>query len=90
MKAGVVTTTPYVTVNLVISDRTVTYGDVNGDSKVDAEDAQLILDYEAHCVSSLPVMAAADVSGDGVIDSNDAVLIIQFENGRLDKFPVEE
>lgn len=90
MKAGVVTTTPYVTVNLAISDRTVTYGDVNGDSKVDAEDAQLILDYEAHCISSLPVMAAADVSGDGVIDSNDAVLIIQFENSRFDKFPVEE
>ena len=78
------------TVDLVISDGTLIYGDVNGDSKVDAEDAQLVLDYEAHCISSLPVMAAADVSGDGVIDSNDAVLIIQFENGRFDKFPVEE
>ena len=90
MKAGVVTTTPYVTVDLVISDGNVTYGDVNGDGKVDAEDAQLVLDYEAQCISALPFPAAADVSGDGVVDSNDAVLIIQFENGRFDKFPVEE
>ena len=73
-----------------ILDNLPVVGDVNGDGKVDAEDAQLILDYEAQCISSLPVMDAADVSGDGIVDSNDAVLILQFENGRFDKFPVEE
>ncbi|MBQ8830152.1 MAG: PQQ-binding-like beta-propeller repeat protein [Oscillospiraceae bacterium] len=89
MKAGVVSTTPYTTIDLVITDGTLTLGDVNGDGDVNREDAQLILDYEAQVRTSLPVKAAADVSGDGNIDSNDAVLILQFADGKFDKFPAE-
>ena len=65
----------------------ITYGDVNGDGKVDQADARMILDYEAKCLDTELSLKTADVSGDGVIDSNDAVLILQYAAGALKEFP---
>lgn len=88
MDSGVVTATPTVTLTLTVS--TTLLGDVNGDGKVDAEDAQWILNYEAGLLEEAPTLSIADVSGDGVVDSNDATLILQYASGKITQFPVEE
>jgi hypothetical protein len=73
------------------------YGDVNGNKKVDAGDAQEIL---AAVVGSITVPdpvkypsftnVVADVSGDGTISSFDAALVLQYCTGMISKFPVEQ
>lgn len=88
MDAGVLSTTPTVTLTLRIGDGIP--GDANGDGEVTAADAQHILDSEAQLTAQKPSLAAADVSGDGVIDSSDAVLIRQYLAGKITAFPVEE
>ena len=88
MEAGVATTTPTVTIYLNIGNGLI--GDVDRDNDVDADDAQMILDYEAQRLDTELIVPISDVSGDGRIDSNDAVLISQFIANKLEKFPVEE
>ncbi len=65
-----------------IADYT-TFGDINGDDKVDSTDAILVLrEYNATLMDSSVLseteQAAADINGDGNIDSNDATLILQY------------
>ena len=88
MKSGVVSSTPTVTLDLKIT--TSLLGDVNMDGELTAEDAQLILDYEAQLQQEEPVKAVADVSGDEVVNSDDAVLILQRISGELQTFPVQQ
>ena len=88
MISGVVSKTPSVTVELVITEGTL--GDVNNDTVIDQKDVQLILDYEAKVLGYEPSALVADVSGDGVINSNDAVLISQYIAGKFSEFPVEQ
>ena len=85
MTSGVAATTPVVTIALEVE--TGIPGDVNQDGVVDAEDAQLILDYEAKQLDGELSADLADVSGDGVIDSNDAVLIAQYASGVIQQLP---
>ena len=85
MTAGLVSTTPVVTLSLKMTSFVL--GDVNDDGMVNQQDAQMILDYEAQNLQSELNLQAADVSGDGIIDSNDAVLILQFAAGQITSFP---
>ena len=62
----------------------VTPGDVNCDGRVTSRDAQLVLQFEAGLIRSLPCQENADVNGDGEINSVDAALILQFVAGLLD------
>ena len=72
----------------------VVYGDANGDGRIDATDANLVIKY-ANTISSSGTLdatefpngtfasgstAAADVNGDGRIDATDANLIIKYAN----------
>lgn len=88
MKTGVVSNTPTATLDLKIT--TGLLGDVNMDGELTAEDAQLILEWEAQLLKEEPVKAVADVSGDELINSDDAVLILQFLEGVLERFPVQQ
>ena len=67
------------------------YGDVNGDEKIDAKDALMVL---KNAVGKLELnesqTVVADVSGDGKIDAKDALYILRFSVGTLDRFPVEK
>jgi len=76
------------TVQIRVGESTVTWGDVNGDGKVNSTDAVLILRYAAQLGVDIDT-AAADVNGDGKINSTDAVLILRYAAQLITKFPVE-
>lgn len=68
----------------------VKYGDVNGDGKINTDDALLILQY----VVGLSTIdgngaKAADVNGDGRIDTNDALGILQYVVNIRTELPFE-
>lgn len=71
-----------------VGEGTVTWGDVNGDGKVNSTDAVLILRYAAQLGVDIDT-AAADVNGDGKINSTDAVLVLRYAAQLITKFPVE-
>jgi hypothetical protein len=56
-------------------------GDADCSGVVNPIDAELILQYVAHTISSLPCPDDADFNHDGVIDSIDAVLTLQKSAG---------
>ena len=87
--------TPYMQTNyhsradytLTVNISTSALGDVNGDDKVDALDASLVLQHDAGLVTLKDdALAAADVNGDKKIDALDASLILQFDAGLISKF----
>lgn len=62
-------------------------GDVNCDSRVNAIDAALILQYHARLIGSLRCADSADVNNDGAINSIDASLLLQYVAGHVPPFP---
>ncbi|MCL2018339.1 MAG: dockerin type I domain-containing protein [Oscillospiraceae bacterium] len=61
-------------------------GDVNGDGKITARDALLILKHvSGKEIITGNALEAADVNGDGKVDANDALTILKFVTGMLDK-----
>ena len=74
-----------------------TYGDVNGDGKIDISDYGLIKRYSLHKIDkftatdgSIIPNEAADVSGDGKIDISDYGLIKRYSLHKISSFPAEE
>ena len=65
----------------------VNYGDVNGDSSVDASDVSLVAQYVANLYKDIDT-AAADVDNSGSIDASDVSLIAQYVAHLLDALPV--
>ena len=65
-------------------------GDVNCSGRVNAIDAELVLQKEARLVHSLSCEEAGDVNGDTIINAVDAELILQFEAGLIDKLPAKK
>ncbi|MDP3768306.1 MAG: dockerin type I repeat-containing protein, partial [Dehalococcoidia bacterium] len=60
-------------------------GDVNDDGLVNSVDAQLLLQFKAALIDSLPNEPSGDVDGNGEIQSIDAALILQLEAGFIDE-----
>jgi CSLREA domain-containing protein len=60
-------------------------GDVNMDGIVTAVDAQLLLQFKAGLIQSIPNEISADVDGNGDIQSLDALLILQLTAGLIDE-----
>ncbi len=68
----------------------ITYGDVDGNGKVDAADALKALQHAVKLITlEGDDFTAADVSGDDKIDATDALLMLQYTVKLIDKFPVE-
>jgi hypothetical protein len=68
----------------------ITYGDMNGDSRIDAVDALLCLQASVNKIAlTEPQKVAANVSGDNRLDGVDALLILQFAVGKIETFPVK-
>ena len=65
-------------------------GDVNCSGRVNAIDAELVLQKEARLVDSLACEEAGDVNGDRLLNAVDAELILQFEAGLIDEFPAHK
>ena len=68
-----------------------TLGDVDGDKKVSAKDALLVL---KHTVGKATLTEnqfhAAEVSGDGEINAKDALEILKYTVSKTSRFPIEE
>ena len=55
-------------------------GDVDANGVVDASDAMLILQYDAHLIELTDAqLAVADVDANGVVDASDAMRILQYD-----------
>ena len=65
------------------------YGDVNGDSRINAADAAITYAIaNGKRTATADQTVAADVSGDGKINAADAALIYAYANGKRTSFPV--
>ncbi|MBQ9878858.1 MAG: choice-of-anchor J domain-containing protein [Clostridia bacterium] len=67
-----------------------TFGDVDLDGNVEAEDALLAMRYAMGLIELTDEqLVQMDVNGDGVYDLVDAVLILRYAMGLIDQFPIE-
>jgi hypothetical protein len=62
-------------------------GDVNCEGLVNAIDGELILQFGAAIIGSLPCQGNADVNHDALIDPRDALLILQLDAGLVSALP---
>ena len=70
---------------------TVTYGDVDGNGKVEATDALEVLKSVVGKVTLTDEqLVKADTDGNGKADATDALNILKKVVGKIDKFPVEQ
>ncbi len=66
-------------------------GDVNGDGKIDTNDAIAVMRYDALLETlSDEALAAADVNGDGKVDIIDVILILQYDSEIISEFPANK
>jgi hypothetical protein len=78
------------TVTLLAEAGAVTFGDVNGDKKVNVADATLLLRAAVGLVTlNADQKKAGDVNGDGKLNVSDATLALRFAVGLITKFPVQ-
>lgn len=67
------------------------YGDVNGDTKIDAKDALMVLKYAVQKMELTQAQQkAAEVDGKEGIDAKDALEILKYSVKKITKFPIEE
>lgn len=90
MTTGIPSSTPVTTLQLNIgSEPEITYGDVNGDGKVDIRDVNLITSYVNKKITfTKDQMTCADVNGDSKVTIDDAKLVRNYYNEVIDQFPV--
>ena len=66
------------------------YGDVNGDGKVNSSDALAVLKSSTGIITlSSAQKTAADVNGDGAVNVIDAMLIARYAAKKISVFPVQ-
>lgn len=64
-------------------------GDVNGDGKVDSQDAAALMQLNGQEVTE-EMLSYADVTGDGRINKKDVKQLLKYISGEIAKFEVEE
>ena len=66
-------------------------GDANGDGRVNAADAMLILRYAVRKVDASQLdVSVIDVTGDGKINTTDAMTVLRYAVRKISSFPVDE
>ena len=74
-----------------IPDPDIFYGDVNGDTKIDAKDALLVLKYSVGKAELTQAQQKnAEVDGKDGINAKDALEILKYSVKKITKFPIEE
>ena len=67
------------------------YGDVNGDTKIDAKDALMVLKYAVQKMELTQAQQkAAEVDGKYGINAKDALEILKYSVKKITKFPIEK
>ncbi len=67
---------------------TVLLGDADGNGKINARDATIVLRFDAKASGTESfVFEAADVDGNGKVNARDATYILRYDAGVLSKFP---
>ncbi len=70
---------------------TLTYGDINDDTKSDANDALMVLRYIVGKEKfDGRLYKTADVSGDNLVNANDALQILRYTVGKIQNFDAEQ
>ncbi len=65
-------------------------GDINGDGKINALDASVILQHDAKLITLFDEqLNYADVDGDGKVNALDASVILQYDARLIDRFPAD-
>lgn len=78
------------TENGVLTYKGVLYGDINGDTRINILDANIIRRYAARIITLDDAeIEAADVNGDGRVNILDANIIRRYAAKLIDRFPVE-
>lgn len=78
------------TLGLGTTEPEVTLGDVNGDGKIDMDDAALLIRYcNNQTVLNDQQKAAAELDGNDKVDMDDAALLIRYCNNQLASFPAQ-
>ncbi len=76
--------------SLTVLGATYTWGDVDGNGKINATDALRILQYSVGKITfSDAQLAVANVSATGKINAEDALMILKYAVGKLDRFPAD-
>lgn len=89
--AGVLKTSDILLEQPQVVETPVTYGDINGDSKVNFTDCVRLLLYLDGSLSSDEIdLKAADVNLDGIVDSEDYYLLRRYNIGLIDTLPYKE
>lgn len=66
------------------------YGDVNGDTIINGEDALAVLKISARLINANETeRISGDVDGNEIINSQDALYVLQYAARLIDKFPIE-
>lgn len=76
--------------SVVYGETNIRYGDINGDSTINAQDSLIILQAAAKIITlSEQQLKAANVKNSGEINAKDALYILQKAAHLIEKFPVE-
>lgn len=74
----------------VIGARALETGDIDGENRVNAQDALYVLRYSVKSKDMTEEQKlAADVNDDGTIDAKDALMILQYSVRKIDMFPAD-
>ena len=78
---------PFATVNGVLKNEELLFGDVNGDGEVDFADGIRILKHDVGLIDLTgDALVTGDVNGDGEVDFADAILVLKFDVGLISSF----
>ncbi|TYQ18235.1 UNVERIFIED_CONTAM: dockerin type I repeat protein [Acetivibrio alkalicellulosi] len=79
--------------DLTNEDLRPSYGDLNGDGKINSIDLVLLRRYVLEIIDDFPVgnpFVYADLNGDGKVDSSDYILLRRYILNQIDSFPVSQ